>query len=128
MRGGRTKVHFDGGCRPNPGRMEAAVALRGDVVLFEDMGQGSHVDAEWLALIHALELVLARGIAEADLIGDSLDIVRRAQAVLADPASAGPGHATRFASLAQGAPGVRVRWIRRAQNLAGIALNRRHPR
>jgi ribonuclease HI len=52
----RLKVFFDGGCRPNPGRIEAAVVIRGVSYLFDDLGHGSNSDAEWRALICALEL------------------------------------------------------------------------
>lgn len=37
-------------------------------------------------------------------------------------------HAATFLRLALLARPVRIRWIRRAQNLAGIALAARHPR
>lgn len=52
----RLKIFFDGGCRPNPGRIEAAVVVRGVPHLFDDLGHGNNSDAEWLALICALEL------------------------------------------------------------------------
>lgn len=125
---GRVKVYFDGGCRPNPGPMEVAVVVRGVVHLFGDLGSGSNTDAEWLALIHALEVALALGIAtDAELIGDSREIIERANAVLRC-SEAGPGYASDFLKLAAEASPARVRWIGRAQNLAGIALARRHPR
>ena len=31
------KVYFDGGCRPNPGPIEAAVVLRGAVHVHDDL-------------------------------------------------------------------------------------------
>ncbi|WP_228726900.1 ribonuclease HI [Novosphingobium aureum] len=127
MPGGRTKVYFDGGCRPNPGRMEAAVVVRGEVHLFSDMGQGGSLDAEWLALIEALSIVRAQGLDDAVLLGDALAVVGKAQEVLATGRAEGV-HATRFHALAEAGPPVRLRWIRRGQNLAGIALARRHPR
>ena len=49
----RVKVFFDGGSRPNPGHMEAAVVIRGVEYLFEDLGIGTNTDAEWLALLDA---------------------------------------------------------------------------
>jgi len=125
---GRVKVYFDGGCRPNPGPIEVAVVVRGVVHLFDDLGSGSNSDAEWLALLRALEVAQSLGIvAEAELIGDSREIIERANEILRCGA-AGPGWASDFLSLAAKAPPARVRWIGRAQNLAGIALSRRHPR
>lgn len=127
MTGRRCKVYFDGGCRPNPGPIEAAVVVRGTVHVFEDLGSGTNSDAEWVALIRALELAQSSGIARAELIGDSLNVVREANAALAT-GKAASGHAAAFLALAAKVPPARVRWIRRAQNLAGIALAARHPR
>ncbi|MCJ2179272.1 ribonuclease HI [Novosphingobium album (ex Hu et al. 2023)] len=124
---GRTKVYFDGGCRPNPGPVEVAVVVRGQVHVFDDLGHGTNSDAEWLALIRALELVQAQAIADAELIGDALEVVRQANAALA-AGQAAPGHAQAFLTLAAAVRPARVRWIKRAQNLAGIALVARHPR
>ncbi|MCT2398458.1 ribonuclease HI [Novosphingobium mangrovi (ex Huang et al. 2023)] len=123
----RVKVFFDGGCRPNPGPMEAAVVVRGVEHLFDDLGTGTNTDAEWLALILALELSQAAGLADVELIGDAVEVTRQANAVLASR-QAPHRHAARFLALAIEAPPARVRWIKREQNLAGIALAARHPR
>ncbi len=133
----RTKVFFDGGCRPNPGPMEAAVVVRGAVHFFDDLGAGSNEDAEWLALIRALDLARAQGLADFALVGDALAVIRQAQAALSGgPDAAGPDaqgpdaqdHAARFLAAAAPGPLPRLRWIKREQNLAGIALASRHPR
>ncbi|GGY93297.1 ribonuclease HI [Novosphingobium colocasiae] len=123
----RVKVYFDGGCRPNPGRMEGAVVIRGEAILFPDMGTGNNTDAEWLALIRALETAQARGLQEFELIGDALEIIREANRALKGKHPL-TGHAAAFARQARLAPPARIRWTRRAQNLAGIALARLHPR
>ncbi|MEG8024321.1 hypothetical protein QP162_07475 [Sphingomonas aurantiaca] len=49
------KLFFDGGCRPNPGKIEGAVVRKGVVHYRHDLGEGDNSDAEWLAAIHALE-------------------------------------------------------------------------
>lgn len=123
----RVKVFFDGGCRPNPGPIEAAVVIRGTAHVFDDLGTGSNRDAEWLALLRALELAQAQDLREVELIGDAIEIVRQADTALRT-GQAAPGHAATFLALAAKAPPARVRWIKRAQNLAGIALAARHPR
>ncbi|WP_226635683.1 reverse transcriptase-like protein [Novosphingobium profundi] len=127
MAGGRTKIYFDGGCRPNPGRMEAAVVVRGEAHLFEDMGEGGSFDAEWLALLEALDLACRIGLEDVVLLGDALAVVNEAQGVL-DGGSGREPYATRLRELIAGGPRVRVRWIRRGQNLAGIALDKRRLR
>lgn len=123
----RLKVFFDGGCRPNPGRMEAAVVIRGAVHSFDDLGHGSSADAEWLALIRALELSRSLGLADVVFVGDALDVVRKSNAAMKS-GEAVPGHAATVLALIAGMPAARIRWIKREQNLAGIALAARHPR
>ena len=123
----RVKVFFDGGCRPNPGRMEAAVVIRGTDYIFDDLGVGTSSDAEWLALIRALELSQSLGLNEIELVGDALPVIRQANFALSK-GHAVQCHAVTFLALATEARPARIRWIKREQNLAGIALNRRHPR
>jgi ribonuclease HI len=122
----RVRVYFDGGCRPNPGPIEAAVVLRGVARYFDELGEGTNTRAEWQALLCAVTVArdLPGGLAGAELIGDSLEVVREAAAVLAGGAPASAEAAALLDLLVGERPG-RVRWIRRAQNLAGIALERR---
>jgi ribonuclease HI len=115
------KIFFDGGCRPNPGRMETAVVARGVTRIERDAGIGSSHDAEWLALLGAAAEARRLGVAEAVLMGDSLAIVTAANAALAGKGA--PGHAAVFVAAAAGLR-LRVRHIKRTQNLAGIALGR----
>lgn len=123
----RVKVFFDGGCRPNPGRIEVAVVVLGVAHLFDDLGRGTNHDAEWLALIRAVDLAQTLGLTDVELIGDALDVVQQANDLL-QTGHAPPGHATSFLALAANVPQVRIRWIKRGQNLAGIALAAQHPR
>lgn len=128
----RVKVFFDGGCRPNPGRIEAAVVVRGAVHLFDDLGFGDNRDAEWLALIRALDVSRLLGLTDVELIGDAVEVIGQANRLFAgaDRLDRHPvrDHAARFLALAETVRPGRVRWIKREQNLAGIALAARHPR
>jgi ribonuclease HI len=101
--------------------------VRGTKFLYDDLGTGTNSDAEWLALIRALELAHSLGLGEFDLIGDALEVIRQADRALQD-APAEPGHAATFAALAAKRAPAKIRWIKREQNLAGIALAKRHPR
>ena len=121
------KVYFDGGCRPNPGRLEAAVVVRGVTHLFDDLGYGTSSDAEWMALISALNLTQALGLERIQFVGDSLEVVRQANRALTS-GQVSNGHAATFLNLTVDARPVRIRWIKREQNLAGIALAGRHAR
>lgn len=123
----QVKVYFDGGCRPNPGAIEAAVVIRGATYLFDALGQGTNSDAEWLALICALRQALSLGLEDIVLIGDAREIIDHAREALGT-GHAPHAHAATVLDLAKQMPGARFRWIKRAQNLAGIALAARHPR
>ncbi|WP_428332187.1 ribonuclease HI [Novosphingobium sp.] len=123
----RVKVFFDGGARPNPGPIEVAVVVRGAAHVFDDLGEGTSHDAEWLALIHALKLCQAQDLRDFVLIGDALAVVTQANQALA-PKSAPAGHAATFVALARVSRPAHIRWVKRQQNLAGIVLAARHPR
>lgn len=123
----RLKVFFDGGCRPNPGPIEIAVVIRGKTYLCENLGHGTNSDAEWTALVRALDLAQSLGLEDIELVGDALEVVRNANTAL-QMGEARNTHEATFLALAAKAPPGRIRWIRREQNLAGIALARRHPR
>lgn len=123
----RIKVFFDGGARPNPGRIEVAVVIRGQAHVYEDLGQGSSHDAEWLALIRALELCQAQGLTRFVLIGDALAVIEKANQAI-NRGSAPDGHAATFLALTARSRPAHIRWMKRQQNLAGIVLAARHPR
>ena len=119
----RIKIYFDGGCRPNPGKMETAVVTGGTATVVYDAGVGSSMDAEWLALIAALRLAQDLGLTNFVLLGDAAAVV--AQANGAVPARGGAAdHLSTFHALVGEGPMPSVRHIKRTQNLAGIALAR----
>ncbi len=124
----RLKVFFDGGCRPNPGRMESAVVLRGQTYYDRDVGFGTNSDAEWLAAIHALRIAIDFGERNIVLLGDSTLVITQANGVTPCRTAALAVHRTRFLEMASDFETIRIRHIGRAQNLAGIALARLHPR
>ena len=122
----RLKVYFDGGCRPNPGPIEVAVVARGVAHFFDDLGSGTNTDAEWLALRMALQVAQALEVAEFDLIGDSLEVVRQANGASRPGSEAAAAHLARYEAAAAHRRPRQVRWTPRGQNLAGIALARRN--
>ena len=117
------KLFFDGGCRPNPGVMETAVAARGQVWHRPAIGHGTNDHAEWLALLDALDIAATLGARDIVLLGDSAFVVGQATGELKPRAEFAP-YLARYAALAAGFTRVRVRRIARGQNLAGIALGR----
>ncbi len=122
------KLFFDGGCRPNPGPIECAVVRKGVTHYRHDLGKGTNSDAEWLAAIHALEIAQLEGDRDITLLGDSTLVVTQASGKARCRSAELEVHHSRFAELAEGFDRIRIRHIGRAQNLAGIALARLHPR
>ena len=121
------KIYFDGGCRPNPGVMETAVVAQGRAYVRQDIGQGSSFDAEWLALIHAVEVAVDMGASDVVLLGDAATVVDQANGRTKCRGVA-VGYRERFLASIPATLKVKVRQIKRTQNLAGIALARHHDR
>ena len=116
------KVFFDGGCRPNPGEMETAVVARGILRHRTGLGQGSSELAEWLALLDALQVAKSLGETVVEALGDSRSVINHATGAskcrkpeICRCLQAFEDEARHFTSL-------RVRHVKRTQNLAGIAL------
>jgi ribonuclease HI len=79
---GKLTVNVDGGARGNPGPAAIGVVVRNeDGAIVEQMGEtiGKQTNnvAEYRALIRGIELALAHGATEVELIGDSQLIVRQ---------------------------------------------------
>ena len=117
-----TKIYFDGGCRPNPGTMETGVVVRGEFHHQADAGQGSSGQAEWLAMLDALVVARRLGLRDLLLVGDAAGVIDQAAhgGKCRSPVLA--AYRDRIHELLQGFERVRVRHVKRTQNLAGIAL------
>ena len=118
------KVYFDGGCRPNPGAMETAVVLRGVTEIRHDLGEGDSDQAEWLALLIAMEIAGREGERDIVLLGDSLSVIRQASGAERCHSKVTIFWLTRFQEAVHHFDRVRLRHVKRTQNLAGIALER----
>lgn len=121
------KVFFDGGCRPDPVGMELAVVIGGQSYVQRDLGPGLSMDAEWLALIEAMRLAEQLDLADPVLLGDAAAVIAQANGTVRCPPSCA-GHMQRFQSLPRPRGRVRIRYVRRSQNLAGIVLKQLHDR
>jgi ribonuclease HI len=115
------KIFFDGGCRPNPGAMQVAVVARGVVHQIADLGHGSSEHAEWLALLHALRVADEMGERDIILMGDAAGVIAQANGTTKCRNGA---CLKQFQAEAAKFERVRLRYIRRNQNLAGIALSK----
>ncbi|HEX8446412.1 MAG TPA: reverse transcriptase-like protein [Sphingomonas sp.] len=118
------KLFFDGGCRPNPGRMSVAAVTRGIAYVETDVGRGSNSDAEWLALLHAMEVGKRLGATDLVLLGDSMLVVGQANGTAKCRSPDLRVHLARFDALKGSFTRLRIRHTGRTSNLAGIALER----
>lgn len=118
----RLKIFFDGGCRPAPDGMEIAVAMGGKVKIVRDLGSGSCMEAEWLALQHALHLARDLPVDRIVLLGDAMAVIGQATGAVKCRGD-NIRHLEAFRLLTGTAGPPRIRYIKRAQNLAGIALD-----
>lgn len=119
------KIFCDGGARPNPGQIEVAVVARGTAYFFDDLGHGCSSDAEWLALLKALDVAHSLGLPAFDLLGDNRGVIDQASGTAPCRTPAARNHLARFHAAAVLSPPRRLRWLPRHQNLAGIALEGR---
>ncbi|HXH00156.1 MAG TPA: reverse transcriptase-like protein [Sphingomicrobium sp.] len=116
------KIYFDGGCRPNPGRMEVAAIAGGHLYRCADAGFGTSEQAEWMALLHALDVAQAMGERDIILLGDAMGVINQAVNGAKCGSSALRDCRERFGEAVRAFDRVRLRYVKRSQNLAGIAL------
>ena len=115
------KVFFDGGSRPPPLGMEIAIVVGGRTISRRNLGLGTSMDAEWMALIEAMRCAHELGLVDAVLLGDALAVISQANGFVRCP-PAYVRHMEVFRLLPRPPGRVQVRYIKRTQNLAGIAL------
>jgi ribonuclease HI len=114
------RAWFDGSAHPNPGRIGIGALLTGpageDVEISRRAGHGTSGDAEYLALIAALEMAVELGVGELLVYGDSQVVV---QDVLLSPQSGAKAleqHRARVGQLMEAMAQVHVRWVPRHKN------------
>ena len=79
------------------------------------------MDAEWMALIEAMRCAHDLGLVDAVLLGDALAVISQANGSARCPSDY-VRHMEVFRLLPRPPGRVQVRYVKRTQNLAGIAL------
>lgn len=125
MRDSGLKLYFDGGCRPNPGRLEIAVVARGETYFSDDLGCGSNNDAEWIALLAAARIARDLGERRVVLLGDAMLVVQQARGAWKCRGAALQHHAAQLELVRPWFTRLHFRQVARSHNLAGIALAQR---
>lgn len=121
----RSIFHFDGGSRPNPGPMEIAVVAGGQTHVRDDIGSGDNNEAEWLALLFAVELATAAQVRDVRFVGDSTLVIQQASGAWPCRSTQLQPYLATFKQAVTGFDRVVLRHVPRSKNLAGIALARR---
>jgi len=116
------KLFFDGGYSPAAG-MATALVVGGRAEIHRDLGPGGSMAAEWLALIAAMRAAHALCLTDALLLGDAAAVIAQANGTAKCPPDCARYLET-FRALPRPPGRVRLRWVKRTQNLAGIALAR----
>lgn len=114
------RAWFDGSAHPNPGRIGIGVLLSGPagerIEISRRAGHGSSGDAEYLALIAALEKAVELGVPELLVYGDSQVVVQDALLSPQAGAKALEEHRARVGQLMAALAQVHVRWVPRHKN------------
>lgn len=119
------EIFIDGSSRGNqlgPGRRAGRIAVViGGEKIVEDVGDVTNNQAEYLALIKALEIVLKRGIKKADIYSDSELLVKQIKGEYRVRNPNLKPYYRRVKALLAGL-NVKLSWIPRERNLAGKLL------
>lgn len=123
------RAWFDGSARPNPGRCGIGAVLEGPgglrVELARDTGYGNSSEAEYQALIAALEMAVAHGARAPTVYGDSQVVVDDVHAPDSASAPALRAYRDQARALLARLPGATLRWIPRHKNGGADALSQR---
>ena len=117
-------MYFDGGCTPNPGMMEVCVVIDDKAHHQTQIGKGTNNQAEWLSLLWGLELAVKAGITDVEIRGDSMLVVNQANGVWQCRDAHLKTFLAEYHQLRKKFNRVNLVHVRRAQNLAGIAIEK----
>ncbi len=65
------KIYIDGICKPNPGEMGIGIYFEDGTEISEAVGKGTNNEAEYIALLKALQEAKARGLRDVTICTDS---------------------------------------------------------
>lgn len=106
--------------------MEIAVVVRGEVLIRREQGFGTSIDAEWLALIEACRISSSLDNKSIVILGDCTPVINQANGLSKARGSSAQHFRTVKITVGESPP--KIRYVKRNQNLAGIALQKLHPR
>jgi ribonuclease HI len=123
---GTWSAWFDGSARPNPGRCGIGVVIKGPngefVEISRDVGHGDSSDAEYAAMIVALEMAVQLGATPLVVYGDSQVVIDDVILSAKVPTNL-TEHRARAHILLKQLGAVRFRWIPRHKNVDADKLS-----
>lgn len=120
---------FDGATVPNPGLRGIGVLLKGPdgqrVEISREVGHGTNNEAEYLALIAALEAAVENGVSALVVRGDSQLVINQVVGKWSVNSQSLEGLFLRVRELAKQVGQVKIRWVGREENAEADALSKR---
>lgn len=115
--------YFDGSAKPNPGKIAAGIVYD-ETELVEQLGHGTNNEAEWLGFLMALEKAIELGHTHITVKGDSKLVIQQAKGNWRVKQDHLKVHHKKFLSLKANFVELKLEWIPRDSNLAGVYLDR----
>ncbi len=117
------KLYFDGGCKPNPGKMEYAVVSQdGFIKVHQPLHHGTNNEAEWIGFIMAVEIARSYADDPVEILGDSKLVIMQAQGLWKVNVPALAAFRDEFLILKKDFKNLTLTHVRRHLNLAGIYI------
>lgn len=116
-------LFFDGGCIPNPGKMEVAVvSADGRIKEHQKIHNGTNNEAEWLAFLWAVEIAIEKGAEDVTISGDSMLVISQAKGVWKVKQPSLQVYRDEFLKLKPKIKNLKLVHVRRDVNPAGIYI------
>lgn len=117
------KLFFDGGCKPNPGKMECAVVSEdGSIKTHQPLHHGTNNEAEWIGFLLAVEIARPFKDEPVEILGDSKLVISQAQGLWKVNVPALATFRDEFLIMQKDFKSLKLTHVRRHLNLAGIYI------
>lgn len=122
-------VFFDGGCKPNPGKMEVGIVFiegKETSEIHRYHKHGTNNEAEWISFLLGVKLAQAKGVEKLTVYGDSSIVVNQANGTWKCKSENLIPYLEKFKLLKDSFTELEIKFIRRDKNLAGIMIEEKN--
>lgn len=120
----RMKIYIDGICKPNPGEMGIGVYFEDGTEISEAAGKGTNNEAEYMALLKALQEAKARGLKDITICTDSQLLANQMGGDWQIKSETSRKYAPKIYSIMKDIK-VKFEWVPREQNKKADQLSKR---